>query len=335
MKSRIAPFIFILFLLTALTGCAKKTEPVRREFFSMDTVMQVILYPDRDSDPAKMLDLAEQEVLRTDALLTSAMGTAERDSAAKILNDSELSALLNRALLISADTDGAFDPTVWPIVDAWGFYSGSHRIPKEDELSALLQTIGWEKARSAMNASDPDALPKLDLGAIGKGYAASTVKEKLHENGVTSAILSLGGNVSLLGSRPDGSDFTVGIRDPEDPAAYFATLSLSDKAVVTSGSYERSFEQDGVRYSHIIDPKTGHPVDNSLLSVTVVADDDILADALSTALFVMGSDGAAQFYQSGLYDFDMILMEKDRSVTITQGLKNCFETAETLKGILK
>ena len=105
MKSRIAPFIFILFLLTALTGCAYKTEPVRPDFFSIVTVMQVILYPDRDSDPAKMLDLAEQEVLRTDALLTSAMGTAERDSAAKILNDPELSALLNRALLISADTD--------------------------------------------------------------------------------------------------------------------------------------------------------------------------------------------------------------------------------------
>lgn len=339
MKIRALPVIFILgMLLTLCTGCGRKTEPEHCDFFCMDTVMQVSVYPKSrnksDLEAARnALADAEREVFRIDAFLTDAMGsmTGEEKNAMEpdVLRDPEFSALLGRALSISEATDGAFDPTIYPLVGAWGFYSRNYRVPDDEELEALVETIGWEKVHTS------PVLPVLDLGGIGKGYAASILKDALKEHGMTSAILSLGGNISLLGSKPDGTNFTVGIQDPEDENRYFATVSVSDTAVVTSGSYERYFEQDNVRYSHIIDPKTGRPVDHSLLSVTVITPDDVLADALSTALFVMGRDGAVEFYRRGIYDFDMILMEKDRSITITEGLESVFNTNGSAPSVIK
>ncbi len=351
MKKTLIPVIFIFGMFLALcSGCAHTSDPVRSEFFCMDTVIQFILYPENGGKKATeqahdALSSAETEAYRIDALLTDVMGSMkDTDPSAadksyaedpKILSDEALSSLLDRALSVSENTQGAFDPTIYPVVRAWGFYSGEYRIPSDDELRTLLDASGWEKARGALDSSDASALPVLDLGGIGKGYAASVLKAHLNDCGVSSAIISLGGNVSLLGSKPDGSDFTVGIQDPEDKSVYYATVTLSDTAVVTSGSYERYFEKDGVTYSHIIDPDTGRPVDNSLLSVTIVTEDDVLADALSTALFVMGKDGAVRFYQSGIYDFDMILMEKDRSITISEGLESVFNTTEAAPAVVR
>lgn len=152
--------------------------------------------------------------------------------------------------------------------------------------------------------------------------------EIFRENGVENGILSLGGNVQALGTKPDGSLWRVGLQDPADERALFATLELADKAVITSGAYERNFEQDGVVYHHIIDPRTGYPAESGLSSVTTVSDDGTLADGLSTALFIMGKEAAVEFWRSHRDDFDMVLLADDGAVTVSAGIADALTLSD-------
>ena len=161
---------------------------------------------------------------------------------------------------------------------------------------------------------------QLDLGGIAKGYAAGRVRTILREAGVTSAIISLGGNVAAVGKKPDGSAWTVGLQDPDRPEAYFGTVSIEDACVVTSGAYQRYFEENGVCYHHILDPHTGCPAESGVKSVSVVVQDDTLADALSTALFVMGLDAGAELWNSSGLSFEAVFVTDDNTVWITPGL---------------
>ena len=202
---------------------------------------------------------------------------------------------------------------------AWGFTDGNYRVPADAELDALLQTTGWtEVSVDGTTASLPEGFA-LDLGGIGKGYAAGRCKEILKAHGVTSALLSLGGNVSALGSKPDGTAWTVAIEDP-DGGAYLGTVQITDQCVVTSGGYQRYFEQDGVRYWHILDPETGKPARSGMKSVTIVSADDALADALSTALFVMGPERAADFWRVHRAEFGAVWLTDDGRLFVTEGL---------------
>ena len=224
-----------------------------------------------------------------------------------------------RALEIAAETNGAYDPTVYPLMRAWGFTDGNYRVPADAELDALLQTTGWtEVSVDGTTASLPEGFA-LDLGGIGKGYAAGRCKEILKAHGVTSALLSLGGNVSALGSKPDGTAWTVAIENP-DGGAYLGTVQITDQCVVTSGGYQRYFEQDGVRYWHILDPETGKPARSGMKSVTIVSADDALADALSTALFVMGPERAADFWRVHRAEFGAVWLTDDGRLFVTEGL---------------
>ena len=239
----------------------------------------------------------------------------------------ETGLLLQRALEIAEMTDGAFDPTVYPLMKAWGFASESggnnYRVPTD--VDSLLSLVDYRKVRlqeitegdnaGSFRVTFPATEPMgLDLGGIAKGYTSQKVLETIQAAGVDTAVISLGGNVGVMGTKPDGSSWTVGVRDPNgDENDYLATLSLTGQAqpqyVITSGGYERYFEQDGVRYHHILDPHTGYPADTGLLSVTVVSSDGTLADALSTALFVMGRDKAQDYWRQHSDEFDMILFD--------------------------
>lgn len=167
----------------------------------------------------------------------------------------------------------------------------------------------------------------LDLGAVGKGYASDKVEELLRAEGVTSALLDLGGNIVMIGSRPDGSDWRLGLQSPFENDTV-GVLTASDCAVVTSGNYENFFTADnGTIYGHIIDPATGYPVNNDLASVTIVAKDGKLCDALSTSLFVMGTDGAIEYWREHP-TFEMILITQDHQVLVTEGLEGQFTLEE-------
>ena len=311
----------LLFLLCLLCGCAGAEQ--QREFFAMDTVMQL-----RAWGAAAALDQAQKEIERLARIFSCEDAQAElsRVNAGEPAASEELRALTKRALALSAQTWGAYQPALRPAMLAWGFPTGEYRVPDEAELQALQIACSVENVTVSDREIRLARGAQLDLGGLAKGYAAQRAAELLKAAGVQSAILSLGGNVTALGARPDGSDWQVGLQDPQNAAACFGILRLQDRSVVTSGGYQRYFEQDGVRYSHILDPETLRCAESGLLSATAVCSDGTLADALSTALYVLGlEDGIALWRQGGL-DFEAVWMTDAREIYVTAGLAAAFQS---------
>ena len=320
MKRQLAALLLTIFALS-LTACGETAaESETRTVYAMDTVMTLEAYG-QNADAS--LDEAVAEIERLDALwsIASSDGEIARLNAEKqITASADTLALLTRAKEISAATDGLFSTTIAPLMEAWGFTNGDYRVPDEAELSALLAHVDDEEIAISDSTVTIPADAKVDLGGIAKGFTSARVMEIFRENGVENGILSLGGNVQALGTKPDGSLWRVGLQDPADERALFATLELADKAVITSGAYERNFEQDGIVYHHIIDPRTGYPAESGLSSVTIVSDDGTLADGLSTALYIMGKEAAVEFWRSNRDDFDMVLLADDGAVTVSAGI---------------
>ena len=243
--------------------------------------------------------------------------------------------LIARAKEYRDATNGAFDITIAPIMDAWGFTGDQFRVPEQSELNELLKHVNSDEIQVQEEPSYSVTLGEgqaIDLGGIAKGYTSDLVEQTFRANGIESGKISLGGNVFVLGGKPDGSDWRVGIKDPRNESGLAAILSLRDAYAITSGGYERYFEENGKTYHHIIDPSTGYPADSGLLSVTVVADyapgSGTMCDALSTALFVMGAEDALSFWRSGTYDFELVLVTEDGRVLVTEGLADQYAPAE-------
>lgn len=326
---RLSFALLSLAVLASLGSCAANTSKGHSvEFFTMDTVMNITAY----GDPAKAaLPLAQSEIIRLDALLSISNPTSEvyavnHDGAAAL--SGETAFLIGEALNLYMLTDGAYDCSVYPFMQAWGFYSDTaYAIPSEEELNDLRQRVGSDKLLLEGNTLTlGHSGMGIDLGGIAKGYASDRAAEALKENGVSSALLSLGGNIKTLGQKPDGTPWRVAIRDPKNKNAVLGVLRVSDMAVVTSGGYERYFEQNGVRYHHILDPATGKPADSGLRSVTIICESGTLADGLSTALFVMGEEDALAFWRAHPGLFEAVLVREDGSVLITAGLSNLFSS---------
>lgn len=319
----------ILAAALLLSGCgasgtaSAEAEAQSRELYAMDTVMTLTAYgPQADT----ALNAAEAEIERLDTLwsISNDDGEIARLNADKqaTLSDDTIT-LLQRAKDISAATNGLFACTIEPIMEAWGFTSGSYTVPNSATLQTLLTRVDDTQIRINGNTATIPADVKVDLGGIAKGFTSDRVMTLFAENGVESGIISLGGNVQALGTKPDGSLWRVGIQNPAEKNSIIATLEIADKAVITSGGYQRYFEQDGITYHHIIDPRTGQPADSGLSSVTIVSDDGTLADGLSTALFVMGKDAALEFWRNHRDEFDAVLVDDAGCVTITAGLADC------------
>ena len=329
MKRQLAALLLTIFALS-LTACGETAaESETRTVYAMDTVMNLTVYGE---NAAAALESAEKELHTLDEAVLSRTAEGSELYALNTSNgetveygaDDILPALIETALTISDATDGAFDPTLAPVLDAWGFTKDERRVPSADELKELLSHTGCgkvalEKTADGWTVTLLDGA-QLDLGGIAKGYAAGRVRTILREAGVTSAIISLGGNVAAVGKKPDGSAWTVGLQDPDRPEAYFGTVSIEDACVVTSGAYQRYFEENGVCYHHILAPHPGCPAESGVKSVSVVAQDDTLADALSTALFVMGLDAGAEFQKSSGLSFEAVFVTDDNTVWITPGL---------------
>lgn len=311
--------LFVLFLLLAvlLAGCSADA-PQETEIFAMDTLISLRLWGGSEDT----LRALSQELYRLEALFSA----TDEQCPVYQLNLSgaaspapEFAALLRASLSLSEETGGAFDPTVYPLVKAWGFPDKSYRVPEADELSALLACVGTQHVHFDGTSVSLDGGCQLDFGAIAKGYAAEHCAQLLQEQGVEAALLSLGGNVQTLGTKPDGSSWVIGIANPEEPGSAIATLTFSGSmALVTSGSYQRAFTRDGVTYHHILDPKTGYPAESGLASVTVLCDSGTRADAYSTALFVMGlAEGTAFYRQQG--DFEAVFITREGEIHATEG----------------
>ena len=317
---KIACAALALLMLLSLTACGKTEEPVRQELFAMDTYMSLAAYGDGAREAltaaAREINRLEQELSRT----VSASDVGRLNDSGSAVVSEETAALLQRAAEYSEKTGGLFDMTVAPLVSLWGITTDSPRVPAESEIDALLPLVGSEHVHIEGTAVSLDDGCAIDLGGIAKGYASDRVAEILREYAVTGAAVSLGGNVYVCGHKPDGSAWNVAVQDPKDAGDYAATLELTDVFAVTSGGYQRYYTaEDGTVYQHILDPRTGRPAVTDLLSVTVIARSGTMADAYSTALYVMGEQAACDFWrQSG--EFELVLITADGRVLYTPGL---------------
>lgn len=309
--------------VSILAGCAPKE--ISQDFYAMDTVMNITAYGDSDTQDAvnrcvSYINELEADISRTkDSSDVSALNAA----AGQTVTLSEQTAdVLSNALRLAQETEGQFDPTVAPLSDLWKIGTEDAAVPQQVDIDAALPAVGYQNVSLDSTKATMQAGAKLDLGGIGKGYAADHVAQILRDAGVESAHISLGGNIYVLGEKDRGVPWTVGITDPDKKEEYMATLKVSDTSVVTSGDYERYFEQDGKRYCHIFDPKTGYPAETDLRSVTVVSPDSTMADAYTTALFVMGFDKAWEFCQQ--HDVQAVFVLDDQTVRVTDGLKDSF-----------
>ena len=320
-------FLPILAIFLMLAGCGTPAaEEKSREIFAMDTFFNLTVSGPQAEDA---LDAAEQEIRRLEKLWS----VTQPDSELYAINHSggvgrlvslETMELIAYEVQMARQTDGALDPTIYPVLCAWGFTTGEYQVPEQEEIDRLLESVGYEAiALMDITVTVPNGA-QLDLGAVAKGYTGDRVAELLRNRGITSALLNLGGNVQTIGSKPDGSKWRIGIRSPYSEGMV-GVLEVEDMAVVTSGGYERYFtDDDGNSYWHILDPDTGYPARRGLTSVTVVAKEGRQCDALSTALFVMGLDDATAYWREH-QDFNMVLITEQGEVYLTEGIQDSFE----------
>ena len=298
-----------------------------RDIFAMDTYMTVTAY---GPNAEMAVDQAQQEIERLDALLSTGAETSEvaqinANGGGTLSEDTTY--LLERSLDLYDSTNGVFDIAIYPLMDAWGFTTGNYTVPSDEMIENLLpltdaNNIIYDKDESSISFAK-DGM-KIDFGGIAKGYTSGRIADIYRECGVTSGLINLGGNVQVVGTKTDGSKWRVAVQSPETEDDYLGILSTADRAVITSGGYERYFEQDGVKYHHIIDPSTGHPANNGLVSVTIVSVDGTLADGLSTSLFIMGKDKAAEYWRAHSDEFDTILEDEDGVLYVTEGIADDF-----------
>ncbi len=318
-------FLPVFLILIFLTSC--KAAKTSDSFSAMNTFMTVSVYA-----PAKKGKVLCKKIhSRIDELEAVLSTTLLESDVHKLNNKKQLDFPVNKDLLtlldfsreINKQTFGAFNPALYPVIREWGFTTGNYKIPDSSRLETLLANTDFSKIIFDENKVLLEFGMELDFGAVGKGYACDQAIEILKSNGVQSALLYFGGNIQTLGTKPDGSLWRVGIKNPwnNDSAV---SLKVESKAVVTSGGYERFFELDGKRYIHIFDPKTGRPSQNDLESVTIVCESGTYADALSTALFVMGKEKAVEWWKTH-QNFDFVLLTKERALVYSCGLEKIIE----------
>lgn len=339
MKKSVLKSILAGILVTLSMAC--KNQKAISTFEAMNTVMNIQTY---GSGAKSANEKAEQEIKRLENLISTTKQTSDiykinHDKNAELDFEPESLELLKFSLEMAYKTDGALNPALYPVTCAWGFTNKNYRVPSQKEIDQLLPLTDYTKIK--IDNQTVTMLPgmQLDFGATGKGFAGDKVIELLKTQGIKSALLDLGGNIQALGSKTDGSEWTIGIKSPWDTNAVLG-IKVKDQAVITSGGYERNFTgDDGHKYIHIFDPKTGRPVEGNLASVTIVAKKGIYADALSTALFVMGKEKATEYWkvQSKIkgFEFNMILITNQKELIYTAPLEEKLIFLEDFKTVTK
>ena len=304
----LCPFLAVL-MLVALTGCnavqSYRTENsmITDTDFYFDTVVTLTLY---DTDDSSILDDCFQEMARYESLLSR---TREGSDIWKInhshgeaveVSDSTIE-LLKLALQYSKRSEGVFDPTISSVVSLWNFTENPEKLlPDQKEIDEALSHVDYRNIQidgNTVTLLDPAA--SLDLGGIAKGYIADQLKAFLTDKGITSALINLGGNNLALGTKPNKQPWKIGIQKPFGKTSELVTvLSVDGQSVVTSGNYERYFEKDGQIYHHILDTKTGYPIQNHLQGVTILSDSSAEGDALSTTCFALGLEKGMELIET-------------------------------------
>ena len=337
-KSRIKirrnkPSFLMLYLAAFLIMIGKavpaSAQEASRTIFAMDTVMTLQA---EGENAEEVISEAVSEILRLDALFS----TGNPDSPVSILNRQgsitappEIIDLLTCSRTLWEQTGGAFDITIYPVMQLWGFPTQDYHVPSAEELENVRPLVGMDQValdESTGTLSFTKEGMAIDFGAIAKGYTSSRIHQLFEERGMKRALVNLGGNVHAYRTKEGDKPWRIAIRDPWKPDQYLGVLEIRDEAVITSGGYERYFEEDGVTYHHIIDPATLCPANSGLVSVTIVCADGTLADGLSTSLFILGTEKAQEYWKEHSDEFEAILVTEDGTVLLTEGLEGRLTT---------
>ena len=308
-------------LLLTLAGCAS-AEPKKQSAvgFYLDTVITLTAYV----EDASLLNDALEECGRYEKLLSRTVEGSDvwrinHAEGRPVQVSGETLEIIEAARQVSELSGGAFDISIAPASTLWDFTSGATVLPDAEALARAAGRVDYSRVAVEGDTVTLPAGMMIDLGGIAKGYIADRVKAYLADRGVESAILSFGGNIVAIGEKPDGSAWKVGIQDIDRPTGEYMLVAQNfGGSTVTSGIYERGFELDGVYYHHILDPKTGWPVQNELASVTIFSDSSLWGDALATAAFALGTDRGVELIE-GLPGIEAAFIARDRSVTYTSG----------------
>lgn len=318
----------VLFLLS---GCKKTSGYSYSQFFAMDTVIE--LRSDGDSGTEEVESYTSELEKRISASIKDSEISRLNYTGSAFLTD-EVYLILEKAAYVSEITDGAFDICSGSLVNLWDITSDNPQVPSKSEIADALKSCGAENLTFVGGKAELKNQSKVDPGGFAKGYAAQRCIEILKDGGTQNAMVSFGGNVAVTGSSESNAGsgetgWNIGIKNPDDTSGIIGYIRLCDTVIAVSGDYERYFEKDGVRYHHIFDTQTGYPADSSLRSAAVICGDGLYADALSTALFVMGAQKSLELYNKKLIGFEAVLICSDGTVLITDGLHDSFIPDDT------
>lgn len=311
--------------LLLCSGCSAQQElPKQTEVgFYLDTVITLTAYV----EDAQVLKDALEECGRYEQLLSRTVEGSDvwwinhAEGAATEVSDDTI-AILQCAKHISELSGGAFDATIAPVSTLWDFTSGSAVLPDAETIAKAAELVDYTKIVIEGKTVTLPAGMMIDLGGIAKGYIADRIKTYLEERGVKHAILSFGGNIVAIGTKPDGTDWKVGIQDIDKATGeYMLVVRNRGGSTVTSGIYERGFDLDGVRYHHLLNPRTGWPEQNELASVTILSESSMEGDALATAAFVLGPAKGMELIES-LPGIEAVFIARDRQVSFSSGAKD-------------
>lgn len=323
---KLCALVLLLAMCLGLTGCGESKES-QVQIAAMDTIMTLTAYGDkRDAGLAAAKSVIQSMDGILDPELETSITYAINHAEGKNVSiTGQMAKMLSCAQEVYKRSDGAFDPSLYPLIKLWGFVDSRYYVPTMTEISeALGKRAFGQMALTSFPSSGSYAVcfpagTEISFASIAKGCAAENAVSAMRQAGVTSGIISLGGNVQTLGQKPDGSDWTIAIQDPNNTSSYLGVLNVGETAVVTSGGYQRFFTSNGKTYQHILNPKTGMPVTNSLLSVTIVCQDGTMADCLSTAMYILGVNNALNYWRA--HDgFEMVMVTNDNQVICTSGL---------------
>lgn len=278
-------------------AAAKEDYPFTRDVYLLDTYCQLTTYAGggQEALSAAVDALNEYDDTMNYSKEGSDIYNINHRSTERVRISVDTAKMLELARELCEETDGVLEPAIRPVTELWDFKE-EQKVPDEvliREALTKVKSLAWHIEGDEFVAEDEDV--RIDVGAIAKGFIADEIKTVMQDNGVTSGIINLGGNVLCIGERPDGTPFSIGVKDPGSESGYFVALELDDISAVTAGAYERCFVEDGVRYHHIIDPKTGYSARTGLESVTVVGPVSAICDGLSTSMFIMGEEKADAF----------------------------------------
>ncbi|MBV1758895.1 MAG: FAD:protein FMN transferase [Dethiosulfatibacter sp.] len=343
MKKNILKYVvFVILISVLMSGCSVKPNEttvnpanydlkVSKNAFLLNTFNTITLFGTEDSS---YFEAIYDEVSRLESILSVHIEGSE----VALINENagiqpvkvsqETFDVIEKSIEYAVLSEGLFDITIGPLVSLWGIGTESYRLPDQTEIDAAVDLIDYRKI--ILNYEDSTVYlseknMSIDLGAIAKGYIADKAAEKMIELGLKSAIINFGGNVVLLGEKPDGSAFQVGIQEPDESrGGIVGTVTARDISLVTSGDYERYFVQDDVRYHHILDPYTGFPTDNNIKAVAIIANRSFDADALSTAVLLQGLEKGMAMIES-LDGMEAVFITKEHEIYLSEGVKDIFK----------